>query len=71
MDLQRKKAMIAIFKPQLFPKKGLLQTTIKHTCGGMMKVYVTNQPNYTEGNKLGTFNLKGHRCGIMICNDGD
>ena len=37
----------------------------------MMKVYVTNQPNYTEGNKLGTFNLKGHRCGIMICNDGD
>jgi|GEM_PF-1025310 len=26
---------------------------------------------YTPGNELVTFDLKGHRCGIMICYDGD
>lgn len=26
---------------------------------------------YTPGNKLVTFNIKGHLCGIMICYDGD
>lgn len=26
---------------------------------------------YTPGDKLVTFNIKGHKCGIMICYDGD